>query len=207
MYVLTHKTHMCIFQGLCKRVIYYGNLAFNSVQVKGWEGNIFLKSVYRLVALSHKAQGIGLEFFASVIYFLFLWNIKAFSPVWEPRQGTRKINDLIRAVRFCLFGSKDSRGEKHINWGLKVVVEHTFFITVFCIGGLLPPPFFPSKFIWSCSVHFYWVDPVLRGRRSKWWGLAHGKWAIGRDVSRRFLGLIQRALSSKVRPWQALKRL
>ena len=45
----------------------------------------------------------------------FLMRYQVSSLVLEPRQRPRKINDLIRAVRFCLFGSKDSRGEKHIN--------------------------------------------------------------------------------------------
>ena len=87
---------------------------------------------------------------AAFVFASFLWNIRASPLVLEPRQRPRKINDLIRAVRFCLFGSKDSRGEKHINWSLKVVVEHIFFITAFCVAGCLVFfVFFFFEFFWS----------------------------------------------------------
>lgn len=43
-----------------------------------------------------------------------------------------------------------------------MVVEHIFFITAFCVGGLLF--FFFFKFIRSCSVNFFRVDPCKVGK-------------------------------------------
>lgn len=59
-----------------------------------------------------------------------------------------------------------------------MVVEHIFFITAFCVGGLLF--FFFFNFIWSSSVNFFLV-----GRSRARWGIserirvAHGKWPVG----------------------------
>lgn len=61
--------------------------------------------VYTWVAQPSKVKILG----CSVDFCQFLVKYQGFFHlVLELRQRTRKINDFIRAVKFCLFGSKDS---------------------------------------------------------------------------------------------------